>query len=163
MSTEARGGGCKASARSDFEPLTTFDEPRARAHAEGRAPDHWVGCLIDGHALDRAPLLRAIVHAAGTVKQHMTDACWERGLQVTSAAAANALPVAEYTLAAILFANKRAFAMQRRYAEVREFRWWPLEFPGLGNYAKVVGIVGASFVGRRVIELLKPFDFESSP
>jgi len=30
----------------------------------------------------------------------------------------------------------------------------------LGNYRKVVGIVGASHVGRRVLELLRPFDFE---
>jgi phosphoglycerate dehydrogenase-like enzyme len=146
----------------DFEPLTAFEDaralellPRAEVLLTG-----W-GCPpIGAGTLAKAPRLRAIIHAAGTVKDHVTDACWERGLQVTSAAAANALPVAEYTLAAILFANKRAFPIQRRYAELREFRWWPLEFPGLGNYAKVVGIVGASFVGRRVIELLKPFDFE---
>jgi phosphoglycerate dehydrogenase-like enzyme len=30
--------------------------------------------------------------------------------------------------------------------------------PGLGNYGKTVGIVGASRIGRRVIELLRPFD-----
>lgn len=146
----------------DLEPLMTFDEPRAQELLPRTEVllTGW-GCPpIDAVALDRAPRLRAIVHAAGTVKLHVTDGCWERGLAVTSAAAANALPVAEYTLAAILFANKRAFSMQRRYAQVREFRWWPLEFPGLGNYSKIVGIVGASFVGRRVIELLRPFDFD---
>jgi len=146
----------------DVEPVTAFEEPRAHQILSRTEIllTGW-GCPpIDRNTLDRAPNLRAIVHAAGTVKQHVTDACWDRGLRITSAAAANALPVAEYTLAAILFANKRAFPIQRRYAEVREFRWWPLEFPGLGNYAKTIGIVGASFVGRRVIELLRPFDFE---
>lgn len=146
----------------DFEPLTAFGEPRAHEllpRAEILMTG-W-GCPpIDAQTLERATGLRAIVHAAGTVKQHITDACWERELQITSAAAANALPVAEYTLAAVLFANKRAFTIQRRYAEIREFRWWPVEYPGLGNYDKIVGIVGASFVGRRVIELLRSFDFD---
>jgi phosphoglycerate dehydrogenase-like enzyme len=142
------------------EPLVTFEEPRA-ARLLGVADlllTSW-GCPpIDHHVLDRAPRLRAIVHAAGTVKMHVTDECWERGISVTSAAAANALPVAEYTLAAILFANKKVFRLRNQYAEVRTFRWWPAEFPGLGNYRKTVGIVGASWVGRRVIELLRPFD-----
>ena len=30
---------------------------------------------------------------------------------------------------------------------------------GLGNFRKVIGIVGASLIGRRVVELLQPFDF----
>src|SRR5690606_18954688 len=109
--------------------------------------------------LAAAPRLRAIVHAAGTVKLHVTDACWERGLLVSSAAAANAVPVAEYTLAAILFANKRVFRLQRRYRELRAFRLWTKEAPGLGNYRKTIGLVGASQVGRRVCALLQPFDF----
>jgi phosphoglycerate dehydrogenase-like enzyme len=146
----------------DPEPLTVLGDDRA-SRLLGRATlllTSW-GCPpIDAHVLATAPALRAIVHAAGTVKLHLTDSCWERGLQVSSAAAANAVPVAEYTLAAILFANKRAFRLQRRYRELREFRLWSIEAPGLGNYRKVIGIVGASHVGRRVLELLRPFDFE---
>lgn len=117
------------------------------------------GCPpIGAELLARAPRLRAIVHAAGTVKGHVAPECWQRGIAVTSAAAANAISVAEYTLAAILFANKRAFRLQRRYAELRAFRWWPDEVPRIGNLGKTVGIVGASFVGRKVIERLRPFD-----
>jgi phosphoglycerate dehydrogenase-like enzyme len=144
----------------DPEPLVTFEEPRAEAllPMTDILLTSW-GCQpIDERVLQRAPRLRAIVHAAGTVKSQVTDACWERGIVVTSAAAANAVPVAEYTLAAILFANKKIFGLRHRYAQVRGFRWWPAEFPGLGNYKKTVGIVGASRVGRRVIELLRPFD-----
>jgi phosphoglycerate dehydrogenase-like enzyme len=144
----------------DREPLLTFAEPRAATllpQAEILLTG-W-GCPpVDAQVLEAAPRLRAIVHAAGTVKQHLTDACWERGLHVTSAAAANAVPVAEFTVAAILFANKRVFQLRRRYQEVRAFRWWPAEFPGLGNFHKMVGIVGASHVGRKVIELLRPHD-----
>jgi len=144
----------------DGDPLTSFDEERAgRLLAEAEVLLTGWGCpRIGRRVLDRAPRLRAIVHAAGTVKGHVSEACWERGLLVSSAAAANALPVAEYTVAAILFANKRVFRLQRRYREVRAFRWWPDELPGLGNFGKTVGLVGASRVGRRVIELLRPFD-----
>ncbi|MGH7785814.1 MAG: hydroxyacid dehydrogenase, partial [Candidatus Binatia bacterium] len=146
----------------DAEPLTAFGEARAaRLLADADVLLTGWGCPpIDAAALGLAPRLRAVVHAAGTVKGHVTDACWARGLLVSSAAAANALPVAEYTLAAILFANKRVFRLQQRYRAVRGRRWWPQEAPGLGNYRKVVGIVGASHVGRRVLELLRPFDFE---
>jgi len=110
--------------------------------------------------LVRAPALRAVVHAAGTVKNHVTEACFWRGLQVSSAAAANAVPVAEYALAAILLGGKRVFRMQRRYREVRAFRLWAREVPDPSNYGKVVGIVGASRIGCRVLALLAPFDLE---
>jgi phosphoglycerate dehydrogenase-like enzyme len=146
----------------DAEPLPNFEEPRAGALLAGAEIllTGW-GCPpLSKEVLERAPELRAVFHAAGTVKNHVTDACWDRGLVVSSAASANALPVAEYTLAAILFANKRVFQLQQRYREVRQLRLWSLEVPGLGNYRKRVGILGASRIGRRVIELLRPFDLE---
>lgn len=146
----------------DPHPLARFDDTRAEALL-ARADlllTSW-GCPpLDEALLARAPRLRAVVHAAGTVKQHVTAACFARGLAVTSAAAANALPVAEYSLAAILFANKKIFRLRDRYREVRGFRLWPQEMPGMGNYRKVVGIVGASHIGRRVLDLLRPFDLD---
>ncbi|MGW4801572.1 hydroxyacid dehydrogenase, partial [Nonomuraea sp. NPDC004297] len=115
---------------------------------------------VTAEVLAAAPRLRAVVHAAGSVKHHVTEACWERGLLVSSAAAANAEPVAEYTLAAILFANKRVPDIARLFRERRA----PLDldglFPGFGNYRRTVGIIGASKIGRRVIELLRPFDLD---
>ena len=100
------------------------------------------------------------MHAAGSVKHHITEACWERGIAVTSAAAANALPVAEYTLAAILFAGKQVLRSAQRYGQLRTDHDWSRELASVGNYRRTVGIVGASRIGRRVIELLRPFDVE---
>jgi phosphoglycerate dehydrogenase-like enzyme len=144
------------------EPLTRFDDERAARclpHADVLLTS-W-GCpRIDATVLERAPRLRAVVHAAGTVKGHVDPVCFERGLRVSSAAAANALPVAEYSVAAILFAGKRVFRLQRLYRELRGFRLWWNELPGLGNHRKVVGIVGASRIGRLVLERLRPYDFE---
>jgi phosphoglycerate dehydrogenase-like enzyme len=109
----------------------------------------------------RMPRLRLIAHLAGSVKGFLDDAVWRRGILVTNAVAANAVPVAEYTLAAILFANKRVIQLQRAYAEAKENRApWTREAPNVGNYRKTIGIIGASHVGRLVIRLLRPFDYE---
>ncbi|WP_369229892.1 hydroxyacid dehydrogenase [Streptomyces sp. R21] len=119
---------------------------------------HWGAPLLSEDALHRMPRLRAVVHAAGSVKHHVTDAVWKRGITVSSAAAANALPVAEFTLAAILFANKRILDVARGYARTREQPALLPYFTGYGNYRRTVGVVGASRIGRRVIELLRPLD-----
>jgi phosphoglycerate dehydrogenase-like enzyme len=118
------------------------------------------GCApLTEPVLSGLPRLRAVLHAAGSVKHHITEACWERGLSVSSAAAANALPVAEFTLGAILLSGKDALGTAARYAAERR----PpaaARTHTMGNYRRRVGIVGASRIGRRVIELLRPFDFE---
>ncbi len=117
------------------------------------------GCPpVDEAALAAAPHLRAIVHAAGSARGHVTPACWRRGILVSTAAEANAQPVAEYTLAAILLANKAAPLAAHAYRERRRRVDALAEYPAVGNYAKTVGVVGASRTGRRVIELLRPFD-----
>jgi phosphoglycerate dehydrogenase-like enzyme len=140
-------------------PLRAFsaDAPLERAEI---LLTSW-GCPpIDEGTLAKMLALKAIVHAAGTVKGHVTPACWDRGIAVTSASAANAIPVAEFTLAAIIFANKRVFRLRDLYREHRSWSFWQSELLDLGNYRKTVGIVGASRIGRRVIELLRQFDWD---
>lgn len=119
------------------------------------------GCPpLTGEVLELMPRLRTVVHAAGSVKHHITDACWERGLTVASAAAANALPVAEYTLAAILMSGKGLLAAAHMYRTERT-RGSSIDIIGTGgNYGCTVGVVGASRIGRRVIELLRPYDLD---
>ncbi|HEY3501998.1 MAG TPA: hydroxyacid dehydrogenase [Actinocatenispora sp.] len=103
------------------------------------------------------PDLRAVFHAAGTVRGIVPDALFERGVRVVSAADAGAVPVAEYTLAAILFANKRVLRAAREY-RTRHSLDARDAVPDAGNLGKRVGLVGASRVGRRVARLLAPFD-----
>ncbi|MEU8825596.1 hydroxyacid dehydrogenase [Streptomyces sp. NPDC048636] len=118
------------------------------------------GCEpLTAGVLDGLPKLRAVLHAAGSVKGHITPACWERGLLVSSAAAANALPVAEFTLATILLAGKDALRLRALYAAEHRFPS-PARTAHIGSFRRRVGIVGASRIGRRVIELLRPFDLE---
>ena len=130
---------------SESVDIGSFDQPSEADYLI----TSW-GCPpIDQHVLDRMPKLRAILHAAGTVRGFVTDACWERGLLVSSAAHANAIPVAEYTLAAILLSGKRAFNREQSDDNV-------------GNYGRRVGVIGASRVGRRLLELLRPFELTVS-
>ena len=119
------------------------------------------GCApITADVLAAAPRLRAVVHTAGTVRQHVTEECWERGIVVSSAAAANAVPVAEYAVAMILLAGKRVPEIARRFRTERVQQDWNALFPEAGNYRATVGLLGASLIGRRVADLLRPFDLD---
>ncbi|WP_439656171.1 hydroxyacid dehydrogenase [Lentzea sp. HUAS TT2] len=118
------------------------------------------GCPpITAEVLDRLPSLKAIVHTAGSVKGFVTDACWDRGVAVSSAAQANALPVAEYTVAMILLSGKRVLERAREYRETKQMSVYGIP-ASVGNFGAVVGVLSASMIGRRVIELLAPYDFE---
>lgn len=118
----------------------------------------WGSPLVDLAALDAMPRLRAILHAGGTVRGIGAPEVLESGGLVTSAADANAIPVAEYTLATILLANKRAATAARRFARTGDLK--SARAGALGNFGAVVGVVGASRIGRRVLQLLAPFDLE---
>ncbi|POX55638.1 hydroxyacid dehydrogenase [Streptomyces sp. Ru71] len=150
---------------ADLDPklvVEDFTEPRAAAvlHETEVIVSSW-GCPpLTAEVLAAAPRLRAVVHAAGSVKHHITEACWERGIQVTSAAWANALPVAEYTVALILLANKRLLRIRDDYRRRRAPHDWQGAYAEAGNYRRTVGIVGASRIGRRVLELLRPHDLD---
>lgn len=148
----------------DVDPallVRDFQDPRVREALAGTEIllTGW-GCpFIDVPVLDAAPKLRAVLHAAGSVKGIIAPGWGDRGLVVSSAADANALPVAEYTLGMIMLAGKDLFAARERYRTRRSFTLAEI-VPGIGNFGRRVGIVGASRIGRRLIELLRPFDFE---
>ena len=142
----------------DREPLQSWDDPRADALlAEVEViVGHWGTPPLDAAMLERAPRLGMLAYGAGTVKMQVSDALWDRDVRVTSGADANGEPVAEFTLATILLANKDAFWQADR---ARGGPGWdrPTGAAPVGNWDKTVGIVAASLIGRRVIELLEPF------
>ncbi|WP_210719315.1 hydroxyacid dehydrogenase [Streptomyces galbus] len=118
------------------------------------------GCPhLDGALLAAAPRLRAVLHAAGSVRSLVGEALWQRGVVVSSAVAGNAVPVAEYTLAMILLAGKDVFAHRERYRRTHALPT-PAETAATGNLGRRVGVVAASRVGRRLLELLRPHEFE---
>lgn len=113
------------------------------------------GCpRLDANVLDQAPRLRAVFHAGGTVKQHLDPAVFARGITVSSAAAANAVPVADYTMAMLILSAKQAFTRSRAYAEGTETPQYTVG-EDMGLAGSTVGIVGASRIGRLVINRLR--------
>ena len=151
---------------ADVDPalvVTDFAAPAA-AGALARAEvliTGWDCPVLDEAALARMPGLRAVLHSGGSVKHHLTDAAWDRGLLVSSAVADNAVPVAEYTLAMVISAGKRLPEMERAFRAGRDGRdWehWSRDFGPVGNHRRVIGVVGLSRVGRRVVEMLRVLD-----
>ncbi|AOR36116.1 hydroxyacid dehydrogenase [Streptomyces fodineus] len=109
------------------------------------------GCpRLTADALAGAPRLRAVMHAAGSVKSLVSDAVWERGIVVSSAADANAGSVVAYTLALITLAARRTLSMAARYGD-----GWPGFGSRSGADGSTVGIVGASRIGRGVLAGLR--------
>jgi phosphoglycerate dehydrogenase-like enzyme len=117
----------------------------------------WGAPQLETGMLDALPRLRAVFHAAGTVKRIVSPELWERGIRVSSSADANSVPVAEYTLAMILLSAKNALESAASFRATRDMS---LARPrgDVGAYGITVGIVGASRIGRRVLDLLRPFD-----
>ena len=120
----------------------------------------WGAEYLDGAVLDRMPRLRAVLHAAGSVKHHLDPQVWVRGIAVSSAVQANAVPVAEFAFSMILLAGKRVLQVIDRDRRTRTQSPPEDSFPDLGNYGKRVGLIGASRIGRLVIEWLRPTAFE---
>jgi phosphoglycerate dehydrogenase-like enzyme len=108
--------------------------------------------VVDEAFLAAAPALRGICYAAGTVKGFCTPALWARGIAVSSAAPANAVPVAEYTVGVILLGQKQFWRFMGQGFEA------PRQVPG--NYRRTIGLIGASLVGRETIRLLQGYDFD---
>ncbi|MBO0791908.1 MAG: hydroxyacid dehydrogenase [Ktedonobacteraceae bacterium] len=115
----------------------------------------WGMVPLDEALLKHAPRLSMVFYGAGSVRYFVTDALWERGIRICSSYAANAVPVSEYTLAAILFSLKHGW---RFASTVRQLRHYPERRHMPGAYGSTVGIVSLGMVGRLVCERLRPFD-----
>lgn len=115
----------------------------------------WGAPCIDAAFLAAAPHLRALFYGAGSVKGVVTDALWERGIVVTSSWGANGVPVAEYTLAQILFALKLGW---RHALRIKQDGKYPARERVPGAYGSTVAIISLGMIGRMVCGLLRHVD-----
>ena len=117
----------------------------------------WGSPNLSAALLDLAPALKVVAHSAGTVKPYVSDALWQRGIVVSSAAAAIAVDVAQMAIGLMLIGRKNLMELAPQTAQGA----WkntqghrpPDELRGC-----TVGIIAASHVGREVLSLLRHFD-----
>ncbi|MGN8026877.1 hydroxyacid dehydrogenase [Microbacterium sp. 22242] len=118
----------------------------------------WGAPRLDAARLDRMPDLRAMLHCAGSIRAQVSEEFWRRGIRATSVAEANAVPVAEFTLAAIIFAGKKAPFIAADPETRRQNGLRAERFGGLGNLGRTIGVVGFSRVGRRVVDIVQQLE-----
>lgn len=102
------------------------------------------------------PSLKCVFYGAGTV-QGFARPFLSCGVKVFSAWAANAVPVAEMTVAQIVLANKGYYLTSRLFSKEGHSAARSAFEHCRGNYGETVGIIGAGMIGRLVIDMLKSY------
>ncbi len=133
--------------------LTNFDQHVAGLSRVEAIFSTWGMPQLTETHLDRLPSLKAIFYAAGGIKA-FAEPLLKRGIIVVNANAANAVPVAEFTLAQILLSCK---GYMRNIREYRAPESMGTAYRGPGVYGETVALLGAGAIGRKVIELLRGF------
>ena len=119
----------------------------------------WGTRCLDADFLASTPELKAVFYAAGSLRGVVTDDFWKTGIPITSAYAANAAPVAEFTFAQIILALKRAQRLTRLCRENRQWQRGRIDTaPIPGCFDSTVGMVSLGTIGARVISLLQNLD-----
>jgi phosphoglycerate dehydrogenase-like enzyme len=98
--------------------------------------------------------LRLLAHTAGSIHHLVRQETVSRGLLVTHANDSLAEAVAEFTLGAFIAMRRQMFLCYAHYKEAKPAPRFQVmnELPG-----SVIGIIGASAIGRRVMDLLRPW------
>lgn len=155
--------------RKELEHIADFyDEPQTRQSIVKR-PDllelvevifsGWGGPIMDAAFIKAAPNLKAVFHGAGTIRPFTSKAFWERGIIISSAYAANAIPVAEYTLGVILLSLKKFWKVSMLAKQSKGWEEGPArDFPG--GFRRTIALLGCGIIARKLIELLKSFDLQ---
>jgi len=112
----------------------------------------WAVPAFDAEFLAAIPKVRAIFHAAGSVRPFATEELWRSDIRLFSAAAQNAVPVAEFATSAIHLGLKRVWAYANR---VRQIRTFPEGINLPGAYGTKVGLISYGLIARLVRERLR--------
>lgn len=118
----------------------------------------WGMPLLDGSFLRKAPKLRAVFYAAGSVRGFMTEEAWRSELLVTTAAQANSETTAEFTLSLVLFSLKHGWHFVRNPRVAWRDAHAHRDIPGL--YGSRIGLVSFGRVARRLAGLLRGLPVE---
>lgn len=103
------------------------------------------------------PNLQTLFYGAGTI-HFFCEPYFSRGVRIFTGRQGNAVPVAEFTVAQILLANKGYFQLHGRYRSGGHGEVQAYADGFAGNYDTSVGLLGAGAICRYTIELLRPYN-----
>lgn len=118
----------------------------------------WGGPRMDGEFFERLPNLKAFFYGAGSVRNNVTEAVWQRGLLITSSYKANAIPVAEFTASMIQLSLKNIWKYNNwssRATLRREMKTIPGAYHG-----SRAGIISLGAIGQLVCRKLSGLEIE---
>lgn len=107
--------------------------------------------------LQGAPNLELVLYGAGSIRHIVSEAFWERGIQISTAYEANDIPVAEFTLAQILLSLKGYWHYVQSFRQTG--RWYE-HLPTAGIYDSTVGLISLGMIGRMVAAKLRGYEVQ---
>lgn len=141
-------------------PLTaeTFRDHAAALKEVEAIFSGWGMPLMDEEFLQLFPNLKVVFYGAGSIRSIVTPAFWQRGIAITSAYGANAVPVAEFTLSQVLFSLKQGWqlALSIKRDGKHPANGW--RETAAGSYEATVGLLSLGMIGRLVAQMLARFD-----
>ncbi|MGE9290254.1 MAG: hydroxyacid dehydrogenase [Puniceicoccales bacterium] len=111
----------------------------------------WGMAVMDESLLNSLPNLKHVFYGAGSIREFYTDLARDRGIGISSAWRANAIPTAEFAHATIILCLKQFWRAQRT---AKENRIWTKPPHAPGTYRSTVGIISLGAIGRRVAQRL---------
>lgn len=116
----------------------------------------WGAPNID-ELLPLCPRVKVIFFAGGAASLMLNRDIWDRGILLTSSYVANAVPVAEYTLAAILFGLKGGW---RAMMEIKLSQRYVRRIEVPGSYQSTIGLISCGAIARELLRLLRVFNLK---
>lgn len=107
--------------------------------------------------MDACENLKLVIHVGGSAKGQTNQRMWERDIMLTSTYAANAVPVAEYTVSQIICCLKKGLEFARYIYMEKHYPPKAREMI-TGAFGSTVGLISLGMIGKHVCEILKHFD-----
>lgn len=121
----------------------------------------WGTARLTPELASAAPGLTTLVHSAGSLRAVLDPECYRReGFIASCQSDTNALPVVDFTAAMVVLSLKNAFQLRERFRQERSSTGNARSWGADGVPFRRVGLVGASRIGRGVIEKLRPLEVE---
>ncbi|WP_167859614.1 hydroxyacid dehydrogenase [Paenibacillus cymbidii] len=153
---------CRLEQEMDFYPTfinqSNLEEHKEQLHDVEVAFSTWgIAKFTEAELQQYLPNLKIVLYGAGSV-QHFARPFLARNVIVVSSWAANAVPVAEFTVATIVLANKGFFNNARQYKQNGHKQAAAVKGRYKGNYGATVGLLGAGMIGQLVIGMLSNYN-----